>query len=238
MIGNGCVIAIGGNEDKSGCSASILSEFVERAGGATARIVIVPFASEEPAKRAAMYTQLFRGFGAADVRTLEFVGDDSCCDYSLLDEATGIFATGGDQERLMLLLNRGHYVEAIRRAVIRGAVYAGTSAGAAAISEEMIFATNETETRLTYGKGLGLTPRLIIDQHFSERQRLPRLKAAVSEKNLVGVGVDENTALIFEPAAQRLTIKGSGTVTIVSPNEDGDDHDSVQLGHGTVVELL
>lgn len=238
MIGNGCVIAIGGNEDKSGCPASILNDFVERAGGVAARVVIVPFASEEPVKRAAMYTELFRSFGARDVRTLQVAGDDDCCDYSLLDNATGIFATGGDQERLMLLLNRGSYVEAIRRAVMRGAVYAGTSAGAAAISEEMIFAVNDADARLSYGKGLGLTPRLIIDQHFSERQRLPRLKAAVSEKNLVGVGVDENTAVIFEPAAQRLTIKGSGTVTIVTPNDHSDEHDSVQLGHGTVVELL
>lgn len=230
MTGNGCVIAIGGNEDKSGAPESILSHFVERAGGGSARIVIVPFASREPQARAALYTGLFTSLGAGHVCTLDVDTHHHTTDYSCLDEATGIFATGGDQERLMLLLNEKGYVAAIRRAVARGAVYAGTSAGAAAISQEMIVSSRRH--RVEFGLGLGLTPRVIIDQHFSERQRLPRLKRAVAEKNLVGLGIDENTAAIIEPGA-RMTVKGAGRVTVVHPGAE-----SVTLEPESLHELL
>lgn len=231
----GAVIAIGGNEDKSGTPESILSFFVERAGGPSARIVVIPFASAFPAERGATYAQIFQRLGAAEVTVLED-GGVLHTDFTPLESATGIFVTGGDQEKLMLLLAHHGYVEAIQAAVLRGAVYAGTSAGAAAVSGPMItgWSRNQHGMTVRFGDGLALAPGVIIDQHFSERKRLPRLRKAVRQWNLTGVGIDENTAAVWEGSG-RLTVSGAGSVTIVCPRTPGDHH--VTLRHGDVHEL-
>lgn len=234
---NGCIMAIGGNEDKSLCPDTILSEFVRRAGGANARIVIVPFASASPVRRAEMYTSLFAQLGAREVSTLEVGPEESITDFSPLSKATGIFVTGGDQTKLMLLLNRAGYAEAIRDAVSRGAVYAGTSAGAAAISRSMIAGSRWLKPSM--GEGLGLAPAVVIDQHFSERGRLPRLLRAIESTKLFGIGIDENTVAVFESGG-RLTIQGAGKVTVVPPvgsEAFAYGRRELVLQHGEVVEL-
>lgn len=231
----GPIIAIGGNEDKSGTPESILNLFVERAGGASARIVIVPFASAHPLERGATYKRLFESLGAAEVVVLED-GGLANTDFCPVANATGIFVTGGDQEKLMLLLSREGYVDAIRTAVSRGAVYAGTSAGAAAVSGPMItgWSRNGRSMKVRFGEGLAIAKGVIVDQHFSERSRLPRLMSAVREWKVTGVGIDENTAAVWD--AGRLSIHGAGTVTIV----EADHHEeSVHrtLRDGDTLEL-
>lgn len=229
----GAVIAIGGNEDKSGTPESILSLFVQRAGGSSARIVIIPFASSFPVERGETYRAIFRRFGAEEVLVLQD-GGLMDTDFSPLETATGIFVTGGDQSKLMLLLAHHGYVEAIHAAVQRGAVYAGTSAGAAAVSGPMItgWSRNQHGTKVRFGNGLALAPGVIIDQHFSERRRLPRLQRAVQQWNLTGVGIDENTAAIWEGRG-RISVFGAGTVTVVNPSADAH----VTLRSGEVLEL-
>jgi cyanophycinase len=219
MIGKGCVIAIGGNEDKRG-EKSILREFIRRAGGSEARIVIIPSASVEPERRAVRYGQLFTRLGASSVYSIHPERGITPDDLVLVTNATGIFVTGGDQERLMAHLRPTGVAAAIVEAVRNGAVYAGTSAGASALSGRMI--TGSKKKRGTdiveFGDGLGLLPTIIIDQHFSERSRLTRLISAAKSHGMVGVGIDENTALVVD-AKGGIQAIGAGGVTVVRPKE-------------------
>jgi cyanophycinase len=211
-VKQGTIIAIGGNEDKSGAAETLLHLFVERAGGASARIVVVPFASEAPRERGRAYARIFRDLGAAKVTVA--CDCDGSVDVSAFADATGIFVTGGDQEKLMLLLNRRGWVESIRAAVARGAVYAGTSAGAAAVAETMIVGGGDgaSDHAIRLVPGLGLR-KLLVDQHFTERARMPRLLSAIAETGSPGIGIDENTAVVFDGDAVR--VLGSGRVTLV-----------------------
>jgi cyanophycinase len=217
MIANGSVMVIGGNEEKRASLASLLREFVQRAGDAAARIVIIPSASEEPAVSAERYARLFAELGAGHVFTVHAERPVTPDQLLLLANATGIFVTGGDQEQLMRHLRRSGCAEVIVEAVGRGAIYCGTSAGAAAASKVMLFGRSENGREFVeFAEGLGLLPTVIIDQHFSERRRLPRLLQAVGKHGLMGVGIDENTAAIWE-AGRALLVRGASTVTIVEP---------------------
>ncbi|HEX7151264.1 MAG TPA: cyanophycinase [Thermoanaerobaculia bacterium] len=217
MIGNGCVIAIGGNEDKTGEQESILAAFVERAGSELARIVVIPSASEEPLERARTYGRIFRELGAADVRAVHAErGVVTAEEREAIRNATGIFVTGGSQGRLMDALRETDCIEVIRETVRAGAVYAGTSAGASAASATMIAGSNDGEIleEMEFGEGLGLIPDVIIDQHFSERGRLPRLIASTAAYGMTGVGIDENTAIVWTGPGEAL-VKGTGAVTVL-----------------------
>jgi cyanophycinase len=220
LIGNGCVIAIGGNEEKRATRASILRAFVERAGARDARIVIIPSASIEPQARAERYTRIFTRLGARNVRAVHAErGSITTAECEAIRNATGIFVTGGDQGRLMEVLRASGCADAIREAVYNGAVYAGTSAGASAASGRMIARSIKKKgTELVeFGEGLGLIPDVIIDQHFGQRRRLGRLIHAASEHQLTGVGIDENTSIVWNGDGM-MTVEGAGEVTIVDPD--------------------
>lgn len=217
MIGSGCVIAIGGNENKRGARSSILGSFVRRAGDGDARIVVIPSASEEPRARAAHYTRIFRRLGARRVTTIHAErGSVTAAEREALRTATGIFVTGGNQQLLMEHLRATSLVEVIRAAVSGGAVYAGTSAGASAASETMIAGSDGDLVHL--GQGLGLIPDVIIDQHFGERRRLPRLRMAARWQQMTGVGIDEDTAIVWNGSSGEVTVEGVGKVTFVDPH--------------------
>jgi cyanophycinase len=218
-------MAIGGNEDKRVARASILSAFVERAGRGEARIVIIPSASVEPAARAERYTRLFTRLGAGHVRAVHAelgITDD---ERDAIRNATGIFVTGGNQVRLMEFLRAADCVDAIRHAVRDGAVYAGTSAGASALSERMIAHSIRKRgvDHVSFEEGLGLIPNAIIDQHFGQRRRLSRLIHAANAHHLTGIGIDENTAIVWNRDGM-VTVEGAGEVTIVDPDHRLDAH--------------
>jgi cyanophycinase len=217
MIGSGCVMAIGGNESKRASRTSLLAEFVRRAGGGEARIVVIPSASIEPVKRAAQYHRLFARLGANNVVAVHAERGVSSDELVLIENATGIFVTGGDQDLLMRHLRSTGAATAIVDAVRHGAVYAGTSAGASAVSKRMIVGRTQVDGSelVEFIEGLGLLPTVIVDQHFSQRRRLPRLMAAVEDNGLVGVGIDEDTATVWEGDAA--TIAGRGRVTVIEP---------------------
>lgn len=212
-------MAIGGNEDKRVASASILAAFVRRAGGENARIVIIPSASVTPVERAARYTRIFTKLGVKEIHSVHAEKGVTDVDREAIRNATGIFVTGGDQQRLMELLRAENAVELIRDSVRKGVVYAGTSAGASALSGRMIArSTRKKGTDLIeYDEGLGLIPDAIIDQHFGERRRLSRLISAASAHHLTGIGIDENTAIVWNHDGV-VTVEGAGEVTIVNPD--------------------
>jgi len=222
-IGNGCVMAIGGNEDKRGTRTSLLAAFVQRAGGRESRIVIVPSASIAPRERAQRYTRIFTRLHARWVHAIHPESGLTPGDLEAISNATGIFVTGGDQKRLMDALRSADCVEPILLAVRRGAVYAGTSAGASALSSRMIAGSTRRKGTdiLAFDEGLGLIPDAIIDQHFGQRRRLHRLIHASHAHALTGIGIDENTAIVWNRDGL-VTIEGAGEVTIVDPDRSMD----------------
>jgi cyanophycinase len=219
LIGNGCVMAIGGNEDKRAARESILAAFVRRAGGEQARIVIIPSASVAPQERGERYTRIFTRLHAGSIRTVRAELGVTAEQREAIRTATGIFVTGGDQVRLMEFLRAADCIEEIREAVREGAVYAGTSAGASALSRRMIAGSKRKKgtDQVEFHEGLGLIPHAIIDQHFGERRRLTRLIAAANEQHLTGIGIDENTAIVWNRDGI-VTVEGAGEVTIVNPD--------------------
>lgn len=237
VTGPGPVMAIGGAEDKLR-DKLILSAFVNYAGGPDARVAIVPTASsiEEAGER---YKALFLGMGAlaADVLYLPDRAAAASSDVAdVLDDATGIFLTGGNQMRLASIV-AGTLVERKVRARNRaGAVVAGTSAGASILSSHMVaYGASGPSPRLRMAQmtaGFDLVSNVVIDQHFRQRDRFGRLLALVAgSPGLLGVGVDEDTAAVFSGDA--LEVLGRHSVTIVDGSAAVSDIHRVK-GHGGI----
>jgi len=217
----GYVIPIGGAEAKRK-DPVILKRFVELCGGKDARILVIPTASLLD-ETGPIYQELFEDMGARSV-CIPIEDRDHCYQDDILEaleKATGIFITGGNQLRLSTILGGTPVARAIRRLNADGVHMAGTSAGAAIISEHMIAGgrggPSPRESGVVLAPGLGLTNRAIIDQHFNKRGRLGRLLAALSFNPFVcGLGIDENTAAFIDPDGV-LEVVGHGTVTVVDP---------------------
>ncbi len=121
-------------------------------------------------------------------------------------EASAVWISGGDQKRLADAFVGTPIQTELKELLKRGGVIGGTSAGAAIVSETMIAGGNPEPIIST---GLGLLPRIVVDQHFSERKRQPRLDKAIHlHPTLVGLGLDEGTAAIIEGRNIRFVGKG------------------------------
>jgi cyanophycinase len=218
----GYVIPIGGAEERTG-SMRVLRRFVRLCGGRRARIVIIPTASSltDTGER---YIEIFRKIGASEAVSLPIAerADADRAEYiEQLDNATGIFMTGGNQLRLSTILGGTLVAQKVRRLNAAGIHVAGTSAGAAIMPEHMIaggsMGLSPQADGVNLAPGLGLTNSIIIDQHFSQRDRLGRLLTAISYNPfMMGVGIDEDTAIFIGPD-QIFEVEGSGSVTIIDP---------------------
>ncbi|MFT5208670.1 MAG: cyanophycinase [Flavobacterium sp.] len=241
-IKRGYVIAIGGAEEKLQ-HRDILKRFVELCGGNNAQIAIIPTASELE-DTGDNYVQLFKELGANKATSLRIVKRSEAQDpanIEVLEQASGIFITGGNQLRLSTILGGTPIAQSIRKLNAHGVHIAGTSAGAAIIPEHMIAGGEPGGTpkqgSVSLCPGLGLTNRLIIDQHFRQRDRLGRLMSAVAYNPfLIGLGLDEDTAAFIDPDGV-LHVEGSGAITIVDPSDleySGIDRAS----HGDTISLI
>ncbi|MCW2853183.1 MAG: cyanophycinase [Nocardioides sp.] len=226
----GPLMIIGGAEDKLR-RRSILKEFVAAAGGADARIAVIPTASSLGVEVVQVYDALFRREGAAEVIAIRPESRDDAHDEALvktLADATGIFMTGGNQLKLSAIIGGTPLGEAIVAAHERGVVVAGTSAGASIQSSHMVAFGGPGATakqRMTQvAAGLGLLQSSVIDQHFDQRNRYGRLLMIVAQSpQLLGIGVDEDTAAVVErqdvegEEHEVLRVVGRGAVTIFDP---------------------
>jgi len=218
---HGSILAVGGGEEKFD-KPDILERFVAEAGGADARIAILPTASAIPAERASFYSQVFTQIGAGEAFPLPIISrEDTQLPENLasIETATGIFMTGGDQSRLVAILSGSPALEAIHQNLVEGGALAGTSAGASAFSATMIVGGEGglqlRRDAVDLAPGLGVITRLIIDQHFSQRKRLGRLLTAVAiEPSKLGVGIDEDTAIVYYGSGE-MEVIGSGQVFVV-----------------------
>ena len=232
----GWIVPIGGAEDKDN-SPQILRRFVELAGGAAADIVVIPTASLLRGT-GPRYERLFSEMGAARVASLDFDTRRDADEPGRLERlrhASGVFFTGGNQLRLSTLIGGTAVARAVRQMNASGVAVAGTSAGAAFISEHMIAFGDEGSTPIAgsvrLAPGLGLTNRFIIDQHFRQRDRLGRLLTALAYNPFaVGIGLDEDTAAFIAPD-NTVNVLGSGGITVVDAAEvQFSSMDSVKEG--------
>jgi len=219
----GYIIPIGGAEEKFN-NPEILDRFVDVCGGKSARIAIIPTASElEDTGR--NYEKLFRRLGIRHAKVLQIITRDDCQNPEFLnyiEKSQGVFMTGGNQLRLSTTLGGTPVAQLIRRCNAAGMHVAGTSAGAAFMPEHMIAGGSEGSTpspdMVTLAPGLGLTNNFIIDQHFRQRDRLGRLLTALAYNPFaVGIGLDEDTAAFIRPGDD-LEVVGSGGITIIDPS--------------------
>src|SRR5436305_139543 len=209
----GVLMLIGGAEDKFEAKY-LLKVFFDASLGRRSRICILPSASECEHSDA-IYHQVFTEFGARYVQILPLFNRD---DAELpdvaqeLSKATGIFMTGGDQNKIVGILHGTAALRAIQIAYANGATIGGTSAGASAMSDPMVggglVGSLARSGMVKLHQGLGLTTSLLIDQHFHQRNRLGRLLTAVmSYPDMLGIGVDEDTAALVTHDGQ-LSVKG------------------------------
>lgn len=218
----GYVIPIGGAEERKG-SLRVLKRFARLCGGKKARIVVIPTASNLP-DTGDRYIEIFNKIGVNEVVSLPINerSEAERQDYlDRLDQATGIFITGGNQLRLSTILGGTEVAQKIRRLNAIGVHVAGTSAGAAVMPEHMIAggATGSIPSGdgVNLAPGLGLINALLIDQHFSQRDRLGRLLTAISYNPfMLGIGIDEDTAIFIDPE-HSFEVVGSGAVTVIDP---------------------
>ena len=216
----GYIVPVGGAEDKVG-PTEILRRFLAVSGGKHARMAIVPTASSL-SDTGARYQKLFKSLGAREVDVLPYAErrDASREDWlEKLQHATGVFLTGGNQLRISTVLGGTEVAKTLRRLNARGVPVGGTSAGAAVLSEHMIAMGAEGPTpksgMATLTPGLGLTNRVVIDQHFRQRDRLGRLLTALAYNPFaVGIGLDEDTAAFIDPH-DRIEVVGAGAITVV-----------------------
>ncbi|KQW93489.1 cyanophycinase [Massilia sp. Root418] len=237
------LLVIGGHEDRRD-NMEVLRRFVELAGGPEASIAVLTAASSVPERVWDGYRQTFAALGAANCRHIHTPDRAAAEDGALAETvaaADGIFLTGGDQKRLLGSLGGTALERAIHQArAARGACLAGTSAGASAMSALML-AEGQAELRpekgaISLGAGFALLQGVVIDQHFSERRRLARLLSVVAQNpQLLGIGIDEDTALLISPG-ESVEVLGEGAVTVL------DGHamscNIADIGHRSTPEML
>jgi cyanophycinase len=215
----GPLIVIGGAEDRKG-PCTILNEFVRLAGGARARIVVLPVASEYPQEVGAEYLECLQRLGAKQVQVMDVRKREEAHAPELIEalgHATGVFFTGGDQLRVTNLLGGSPADQVLHQRHEEGLVLAGTSAGAAMMASTMIVQGHSAATPrlgvVRIGPGMEFMHGTIIDQHFAQRGRGGRLLTALAQyPHQLGLGIDEDTAAVV--VGDEFEVIGSGAVAV------------------------
>jgi len=229
------LLVIGGAEAKS-ADGAVLGRFVTLADGGP--VAVVTAAALDPTATYARYEAVLGTIVDTvhlDIRSR--ADADHGAWSAALEKARAVFITGGDQGRFMDAVEHTAFHQAIMARVQDGLVVAGTSAGAAVMSLTMIrsgrgCAPMHSDQLVTVTRGLGLWPHVIVDQHFTQRGRIGRLLEAVSQHPyLMGVGIDEDTAVEVDLRQRQARVVGTGSVTLATAEPGGqrDFHLTVKL---------
>ncbi|MFT4610733.1 MAG: cyanophycinase [Glaciecola sp.] len=205
--------------------------------------IVLPMSSSIPDSSAYYATNQFYKQGITNVYGLNFVKDEKLT-VSKLDSirnAKLIYISGGDQNRFMDIVAGTDIEKLIHEAYKNGSLIAGTSAGAAVMSKMMITGTElkhpkyastfrdlESENIETK-TGLGLITTVIVDQHFVKRSRYNRLLTAIIEyPELVGIGIDESTAVLV--SGKQMEVVGESQVIVFKNPEQSKNTFNDKLG--------
>ncbi|MEK7358590.1 MAG: cyanophycinase [Bdellovibrionota bacterium] len=200
---DGCLIIIGGREDKED-QMEILGEVARRIGKGT--LVIASLASQLPRELWTDYRRIFKCLGVKTIKHLHVETHEEARrqkNADILQGAAGVFFTGGDQLKITTRIGGTPVFDRVLEIFSGGGVIAGTSAGAAAMGETMLVGSESQESHKVgnwlMAPGLGLLKETIIDQHFAQRGRIGRLLGAVSlNPGILGIGIDEDTAIMVQ----------------------------------------
>jgi cyanophycinase len=215
----GTLIIIGGAE-KDG-EHEILQAVAKRAG--SGKLVVATVATEEPEEMFAEYREIFRKLGVKELAHLDVQKREDALSEDrvrVLEKAQVIFFTGGDQLRITSQLGDSQVYRRVQEIYSHGGTVAGTSAGASVMSETMLVSgageqSHRLEDAIRMAPGFGLIKDMVIDQHFAERGRLGRLLGAVAQNpRQLGVGIDENTAIVVE-GQDAFEVIGEGAVYVL-----------------------
>ena len=236
-IPKGKLIAIGGAEDKGTdletgeihrnnlnfFERGILRRIVEEAGGASSRIEVVTTASTIPNEVGNSYLNAFGKIGCTNIGVLHIRNRHDALNDEYLERIRHcdcIMFSGGNQLRLSATFGGTEFLQILHeRYMNEDFVVAGTSAGAMAMSNTMIYEGNATRAHLKgevkITTGLGFLDRVIIDSHFEKRGRFGRLAQAVSSNpSCIGIGLGEDTGMLVTEGNKMEAI-GSGLVMII-----------------------
>lgn len=224
-VPHGHLVAIGGAEDKTS-ELEILARVFGLMPAGNDEVAVIGTASGYPDEVLPVYQSAFERLGASVVHGLEVRDRKEASDpgsLRVVEQSGGIFFTGGDQLRLTHILGGSPLLKVIRERYMSGAVVAGTSAGAVALSATMIYdgaaadALHKGAVKMT--SGLGFVDGLVIDSHFLERGRFTRLmEAGATNPDKLGVGLGEDAAVIIHPH-RILEAVGPGHVIVVDSRE-------------------
>ena len=208
---SGVLIVAGGGS----LPADLRPRALELAGGHDADILIVPWASRREEAGSATVA-VWQEAGATRVTVIP---DDATEARKAIKDTDLMWLVGGSQVRLMEAFRERDLIEAVQKSHSQGTIIAGTSAGAAVMSRYMMTGKAELKSLISGStelvEGLGLWPQVIVDQHFLARQRWSRLFTAVaSHPDQIGVGIDEQTAVIVDPDGSWQVI-GRGPVVVI-----------------------
>ena len=215
--------------------------------------VLTTASRRQPARTAAAYAHAWHQLGCPHVRHLQVNEDhpaDDPATLARLRRAALVFMSGGDQERLTDFLLGTEFLRILTHKYRHeaGFLLAGTSAGASAVAEFMLVDGHGWRSLLgghiEVKPGLGLLPGVLLDQHFAERGRYPRLLHAVlAQPALLGVGLSEETGLILRPG-QPAEVFGEEAVVVIDAarathnNLPGLPAGHVISGHGVALHVL
>ncbi len=221
MVPKGVLVAIGGNEDKEN-DLEILRATLAVTGKTAPSIALITTASSQPEVLAGMYTQAFAKIGTGPVHILDIREREGAHDPAMVarvTEADVIFFNGGDQLRITSILGGSPLLREVKRRYFEEeCVVAGTSAGASALSETMIYEGESSEAlrkgTVQMSTGIGLVRKVIIDSHFIIRGRFSRLMTTVtSNPGTIGLGLGEDTGVIIRDG-HLLEAIGNGLIVI------------------------
>jgi cyanophycinase len=215
--------------------------------------ILTTASRRQPARTAAAYAHALHQQGCPHVRHLQVREDHPADDPDTLQRlraAALVFMSGGDQERITDFLLGTEFLRVLRHKyeTEAGFILAGTSAGASAVAEVMLVHGHGWRTllggRVEVRPGLGLLPGVVLDQHFAERGRYPRLMHAVlAQPTLLGVGLSEETGLIIR-AGRPAEVFGEEAVVVVDARDVTHNNlptlaaEQVISGHNLRLHLL
>ncbi|MEB3198498.1 MAG: cyanophycinase [Candidatus Sericytochromatia bacterium] len=218
----GTLVAVGGGSE----NVELMQDVIELARGRASKVLIVNTASGNPTQSGTVYTRFFQqSLGVSQVSVLPLLSREQAYEPTVIEaiaQADLIYATGGNQIRLVQTITGTPAHGALLAAWQRGVVLAGTSAGAMVWGPSYITSGASVPAlqrgigpgSLEVRDGLAVLPNAIIDTHFGREGRLGRLLlAAAQTPRMLGVGVDEGTAAVF--TAEGVRVLGSGRVTVL-----------------------
>ncbi|WP_276497015.1 cyanophycinase [Pontibacter litorisediminis] len=236
-VPKGRLLAIGGKESKGNGeelkpeqtgnsefeSEEILKFFVGELKGTNPTVAVIPTASNIPDVMGKEYTRVLKELGVSNVEVLDIRSRDDAREqhyYEIVEKASAIYFTGGDQLRLTSILGGSSLLQLMKeRFTYEDILVAGTSAGATALSTPMIY---EADTKGGFLKGdvrvttgLEFLKNVAIDTHFIERGRMVRMaQCIVTNPGCIGMGLEEDTAA-YVTEGREVEVVGSGLITIV-----------------------